>query len=169
MRPSAENAAEYDALVTNWRSLLGSKRGVVACLVAVLGAMLAPVASSRTDTTSPAVYVTIHVTITNSKVSIKPQGPPRGAMGRFVIRNLGKGRVTFSLGAHKAGLGTLFGFRAAINPGKQEIRIVYLAIRGKIPYQVRGSFAGAKAASNGLLVVGDTCSACAPPGPPPAP
>ncbi len=137
------------------------------CLATMfLGAAFVPLASSSRQTTNPSIYVTIHVTLTRSTVVVTPKDPPRGSMGRFVMRNLGSKPVTFSVGSDTPGLGLKFGFTSVVKPGTETIRIVYLSIRGKIPYHIGTSFAGAKAKAKGLLEVGAGCSACAPPGPP---
>ncbi len=133
---------------------------------ALLGAAFAPLALSGRQTTNPSIYVTIRVTLTSSAVVVTPKDPPRGSMGRFVMRNLGTKPVTFSLGSDTPGLGFKFGFKSVVKPGTEKIRIVYLSTRGKIPYHIGASFSGAKARAKGLLEVGAGCSACAPPGPP---
>jgi hypothetical protein len=49
-------------------------------------------------TTGPALYYTIHVTITDTKIKLSRQDLPRTYSARFDIRNLGKKTHTFTLG-----------------------------------------------------------------------
>jgi hypothetical protein len=123
-------------------------------------------ASGTATTTNPSVYVPIHVTITDSKVKLYPRSEPRGSIARFIVRNAGSKSVMFSVGKQSAGLGDLFGFRTTLRPGAQKTLLLYLARRGLVPYYLGDSYQQAKVAERGQLVVGATCSVCAPPGPP---
>src|SRR5579862_9285810 len=59
------------------RARIGSFAAGAAALVAAVAA------SGAVATTSPAVYVNIHVTLTDSKVIVSPKTAPRGANARF--------------------------------------------------------------------------------------
>lgn len=133
---------------------------------ALMTALFVPGADSMRATTNPSVYVVIHVTLTSSKVVLYPKSEPRGASARFIIHNTASKPVTFSVGAKTPGLGDLFGFRRVFKPGKQATLLLYLSDRGTIPYYVGESYAQAKPSERGKLLVGATCSICAPPGPP---
>jgi hypothetical protein len=123
-------------------------------------------ASGSSSTTQPSVFVPIHVTISDSKVTISPKSEPRGSTARFIVKNTGSKPVTFSVGKESPGLGVRFGFRTVLRPGAGKTLLLYLAARGRVPYYVGGSYGRAKASQKGQLVVGATCSVCAPPGPP---
>ena len=144
--------------------------GLRLCLATVLlGVAFAPVAQSETQTTTPSVYVVIHVTLSDSKVVVSPKTAPRGASARFIMRNIGSKPITFNVGKRTPGLGDLFGFRSVIKPRTQKILLLYLSDRGAIPYYTGDSFASAKPTAKGTLLVGTACALCAPPGPPPPP
>jgi hypothetical protein len=136
---------------------------------ALLAVAFAPVAQSERQTTTPSVYVVIHVTLTDSKVVVSPKEAPRGASARFIMRNVGTKPITFNVGKQTPGLGDLFGFRSVIKPRTQKILLLYLSDRGAIPYYTGDSFASAKPTAKGTLLVGTACALCAPPGPPPPP
>jgi hypothetical protein len=123
-------------------------------------------ASGAASTTNPSVFVAIHVTITDSKVAIFPKSEPRGSTARFILKNTGSKSVTFSVGKKSPGLGLLFGFRTVLRPGVHKTLLLYLSSRGLVPYYVGRSYGKAKASQRGQLIVGATCSVCAPPGPP---
>ncbi len=82
------------------------------------------------------------------------------------MRNAGTKTVTFSVGSNTAGLGDVFGFKSVLKPGQHITRLLYLSTRGLIPYYVGESYMHATSAEKGKLLVGATCSVCAPPGPP---
>jgi hypothetical protein len=123
-------------------------------------------ASGTTTTTNPSVFVAIHVTITDSKVDFYPRSEPRGSTARFIVRNTGSKSVMFSVGKKSAGLGDLFGFRTTLKPGAHKTLLLYLSTRGLVPLYLGDSYQRAKASERGQLIVGATCSVCAPPGPP---
>jgi len=137
-----------------------------AAVVVVAVATLAPSAQSALQTTTPTVYVAIHVTLTGSKVVVEPRSAPRGVSARFILHNIGTKAVIFSVGNQTRGLGALFGFRTVVKPRTQKTLLLYLAARGTIRYYSGSSFADATAGEKGVLVVGATCALCAPPGPP---
>jgi hypothetical protein len=103
-------------------------------VVAVSAAMLVPPAQSQPRTTAPDVYVNVYVTMTDTKFILSRHGGPRGADARFVLHNVGKHPHAFTLGTAKAGTGLQSGFSKTIMPGKQDILILFLDYRGKVPY-----------------------------------
>jgi hypothetical protein len=58
-------------------------------------------------TTGPALFYTIHVTITDSKVKLSRQDLPKTYSARFDIRNLGAKTHTFTLGSRLNGKATV--------------------------------------------------------------
>jgi len=129
--------------------------------VVVVGVGVAQAAVAATRTTAPSPYVSIHVTLTNSKVVMSPTAEPRGAIARFIVYNAGTKPVRFNVGAEKADRTKGFGFTEVIRPGQRHVRLLYLALRGPLPYYVGSSYSGAKAAQKGALHIGDTCDGCA--------
>ena len=77
---------------------------LVAALAAVL---LASLAGAAQATTGPALYYTIHVTISDTKITMSRQDLPRTYSARFDIRNVGKKTHTFTLGSKLNGKATV--------------------------------------------------------------
>jgi hypothetical protein len=125
------------------------------CAVAVATMAAAVAASGAFATTSPAVYVNIHVTLTDSKVIVTPKTAPRGANARFIVTNKGTKvhSFTFSFGSNK-------GFRRSFKPKQHQILLLYLDLRGIYNYYGGTSLATSSPAMKGAFVVGPTCSAC---------
>ena len=67
-------------------------------------------------TTSPDVYISIHVTLTDSKVIVSPKTAPRGADARFIVRNVGTKVHNFTVRT-----GSLTGFSRVFKPGEHAI------------------------------------------------
>jgi hypothetical protein len=111
------------------------RRGFVG-LAAVAAAAFVPAAqsSSQPRTTAPPPIVSVKVTITDSSIRMHPKRGQRGAIGRFILLNLGKKPHTFKLGHERHGTGTQTGFTKALRPGEQSIHIFYLDYRGTLPY-----------------------------------
>jgi hypothetical protein len=130
---------------------------------------IAPGADAQRQTTNPSVYVSIHVTLTNSAVVLRPKVEPRGSTARFIVHNAAKRPIAFSVGSQTPGLVNRFGFTHVFKPGEHRILLVYLAVRGLLPYYVGRSYSGARGAQRGELLIGATCALCARPGPPPIP
>ncbi len=111
-------------------------------LATLLAAALVPAAhgSVRTSgaqplTTTPDVFVTIHVTITDSRISLDRRSASRGDEARFVIRNVGKLAHTFTLGTKRFGTGTQTGFHSALKPRQEKLVLLFLDYRGPLPYR----------------------------------
>lgn len=137
--------------------------------VVLFGAGAAPAAVAATRTTAPSPYVSIHVMLTDSKVVLSPTTEPRGAIARFIVHNAGTKPVMFSVGAETADRTKGFGFTEVVGPGQRHVRLLYLALRGRLPYYVGSSYSGAKATQRGELHVGTACHGCAASGVMPAP
>ncbi len=134
-------------MVVVWSKLL-----VVAAMV---GLAVVPIASSQSVTTAPDVYISIHVTLTDSKVVVSPKTAPRGADARFIVRNVGTKVHTFTVRT-----GSLTGFSRAFRPGEHAILLLYLSYRGILPYYSGATFGGTPKAMKGTLLVGQACAAC---------
>jgi hypothetical protein len=110
----------------------------VASLLALLA--LAAVADAGTHvpmtprTTAPDLYVTVHVTMTDTRFILSTHSGPRGADARFVIKNTSNRPHEFALGSQKYQSAAQTGFSATVDPGKQKILILFLDIRGTIQY-----------------------------------
>jgi hypothetical protein len=128
---------------------------VTVVAAAVIAAVLAPFSGATARTTSPAVLVNVHVTITDKGVIMKPKTAPRGSDARFVIQNIGKKPHSFTLGTvRKAGLPT--GFTRIFGPKSHAIFVLYLEYRGPLQYEVDKGGKGL----DGVFLVGDTCALC---------
>jgi hypothetical protein len=105
-------------------------------LAAVSAVAVVPAAhgSRQPVTTAPPPVVNVKVTITDSKISMHPKRGQRGAIGRFILLNLGAKPHTFTLGHRRHGTGSQTGFTKALKPGAQSIHIFYLDYRGRLPY-----------------------------------
>jgi hypothetical protein len=143
------------------------QRLVVAAATAVLALLTSvPAAEARIETTAPTLYITIHVTLNGPKVTLTPRNVPRGAAARFIMVNVGAAPVTFTVGARTPGLTTPFGFTTVVDAHHQQIKILYLATRGVVPFYEGRSLSKAAGEAKGKLLVGATCALCQPPGPP---
>jgi len=85
-------------------------------------------------TTAPDLYVTVNVTMTNTNFVLSVHTAPRGADARFVIHNVSNKPHNFAVGKKNYGVGVQTGFSATLQPGQKKILILFLDIRGKIPY-----------------------------------
>jgi hypothetical protein len=120
--------------------ILGLAVVLVGALVAVFALAGQAQAGGRIPTppltTAPDLYVTVNVTMTNTKFVLSVHAAPRGADARFVIHNVSNKPNTFVVGKQNVGTGTgaQTGFSATVKPGGTKILILFLDIRGKIPY-----------------------------------
>jgi hypothetical protein len=106
-----------------------------------------PIAPS---TTAPDLIFTVKVTMTNTNYTLSVHSGPRGADARFVIHNISNRTHNFAIGSEKFDTGVQTGFQASVKPGQQRILILFLDIRGKIPY-----FPGLKADRKNRGMYGD--------------
>jgi hypothetical protein len=127
---------------------------------AALALALVPAAGAAHETTAPNLFINVHVTLTDSKVIIRPKTAPRGSDARFIVRNIGKKTHTFTVGATRHGAGLQTGFSRSFKPGEHAILIFFLNQRGTIPYYSGPSVGEAKPAMKGLFLVGNQCSLC---------
>ena len=105
-------------------------------LAAVSSVALVPAARSadRPQTTAPPPLSNIKVVITDSAITVSPKRVPRGSMGRFTLVNAGKKPHTFVLGHERRGAGVQIGFKKALRPRQRSVLILFLDVRGAIPY-----------------------------------
>jgi hypothetical protein len=132
----------------------------VAAVTIGLALALVPIVQAARQTTAPNIFINVHVTLTDSKVIMRPKTAPRGSDARFIVRNNGKKPHTFTVGSTKHGAGVQTGFSRSFKPGEHSILIVYLDTRGTIPYYAGTSASKAKPAMRGLFLVGNQCSLC---------
>ena len=85
-------------------------------------------------TTAPDLYVTVNVTMTDTKFVLSAHSAPRGADARFVVHNVGSKTNVFAVGKQGYGTGVQTGFSVSVKPGQKKILILFLDFRGKIPY-----------------------------------
>ena len=108
----------------------------ICALAAISAVALVPAAqiSAQPRTTAPPPVVTIKIMITDTAIKLSPKRAQRGAMGRFILLNLGKKPHAFTLGHERRGTGTQTGFSRLVKPGGQDILILFLDYRGTLPY-----------------------------------
>jgi hypothetical protein len=113
-------------------------------LATLLAAALVPAAhgtvraasSGRPLTTVPDVFLTIHVTITDARISLDRRSARRGDVVRFVIRNAGNKPHTFVLGKKVArGAGAQTGFTSSLKPKQEKLVLLFMDYRGPLPYR----------------------------------
>jgi hypothetical protein len=108
------------------------RRLVVLAMVPALSPVGA--AHARPLTTAPGLTITIHVTITDTRIALKPDKAPRGVEARFVIKNLGAKPHNFTLNGKTVTPGVLQRFSRTLNPHQQEIVRIFLDRRARLPY-----------------------------------
>jgi hypothetical protein len=86
------------------------------------------------STTAPDLFVKVNVTMTNTRFILSLHSGPRGADARFDIHNVGTKTNIFAIGNEKYDTGVQTGFSASVKPGQSKILILFLDIRGKLPY-----------------------------------
>ena len=87
------------------------------------------------STTAPDLFLNIHVTITDTRITIKPRTALRGAEARFIINNNGLKRHNFTIGGTVRQAATQTGFSRMIAPKEEKVLLVYLDYRGPLPYR----------------------------------
>jgi hypothetical protein len=111
-------------------------------VAALLAVALVPAAhatartSSQPQTTVPDVFVTVHVTITDSRIRLDRYSARRGDEVRFIVRNAGTSSHNFTLGStSKRGAGRQTGFSRTLKPREQKFILLFLDYRGPLPYR----------------------------------
>jgi hypothetical protein len=85
-------------------------------------------------TTAPDLYVTVKVTMTNTRFIVSRHSGPRGADAKFDLHNISNKPHNFSIGNEKYGTGGQTGFTVTLKPGQSKILVLFLDIRGTIRY-----------------------------------
>lgn len=85
-------------------------------------------------TTAPDLYVTVNVTMTNTRFILSLHSGPRGADAKFVLHNISNKPHNFALGKVNYGEGNPTGFNATVKPGKTKILFLFLDVRGTLTY-----------------------------------
>jgi hypothetical protein len=98
------------------------------------GLLPAAAAHAGPATTAPQLTLTIHVTITDSRISLSTYHAPRGVEARFVIRNTGTRAHNFTLKATKAAGGVQKGISRTVQPRRQTVVRLFLDFRSRLPY-----------------------------------
>jgi hypothetical protein len=110
---------------------------VLAAALAVPGALGTTRGTARPNTTVPDVFLPIHVTVTDSRISLDRKSGHRGDEVRFTIRNAGTKTHNFTLGKSttKRGIGAQVGFSATLKPKQEKVYLLFLDYRGDLPYR----------------------------------
>ncbi|HEX5584067.1 hypothetical protein [Gaiella sp.] len=103
-------------------------------LLLVVCSVAASAASAQPETTAPTLFIKVKVTITDSKIIVRPRQAPRGSNVQFMLRNVGKKTHVFTLGTAKRGVGLQTGFKQVVRPGQHKSLMMYLDYRGLLPY-----------------------------------
>jgi hypothetical protein len=111
-------------------------------------------AGAAFGTTAPSIIVQVHVTITDSKITVTPKRAPRGSDAQFIVRNVGTKLHTFTLGTAKRSTGKQTGFSRVMAPHTQKILLLYLDYRGALPYFSNTPADKAKSGMHGTFTVG---------------
>lgn len=135
-------------------------RGGLTVLAALVALVYAASVGAQVRTTAPSVYVTVNVTLTDSKVIVSPKGAPRGADARIVVHNIGKKARSLAFDYHALGSGVHGGFDRVFKPGQRSVLFLFLDSRGVIPYFSGPSFDRTSPASRGTFTVGAECTLC---------
>jgi hypothetical protein len=127
---------------------------LVRSLAAVPAALLfVGAAHAQPQTTVPASVLSIHVTITDSRITLSRHGVPRGVEGRFVITNIGTKKHNFTLATGAPGLGTTPLLTRTLAPHKQAVVPLFFDYRGDVRYLDRLAADRNKPGMRGVFVV----------------
>jgi hypothetical protein len=92
--------------------------------------------AARPNTTVPDVFLPIHVTITDTRISLDRKSANRGDEVRFTIRNSGTKSHNFTLGNKvKRGTGQQVGFSTTLKPKTEKQYLLFMDYRGPLPYR----------------------------------
>jgi hypothetical protein len=110
-------------------------------------------AQARPDTTVPTTVVSIHVTITDSRITLDRQSAPRGVEGRFVIDNVGTRSHNFTLDIGATGAGATPLLTRTLAPHRQAVVPLFLDYRATVQYLNRLPADRGKPGMRGVFVV----------------
>jgi hypothetical protein len=121
------------------------KSGLAAVAVLPAALLLATSAQARPLTTVPTVVVDIHVTITDTRITLDRSSAPRGDEARFLIRNTGTRIHNFTVqGA----------FTRTLKPKQRQSAQLFLDFRTKLRYFDNLPGQRTKPGMHGFIVVG---------------
>jgi hypothetical protein len=118
-----------------------------ACAAALL---LAAPALSRPDTTNQPAIFTVKVTVTNTRIGMRPAHAVRGSTVTFIMTNRGTKTRTFVIGDVKRGPGHGQGFAQILKPNQQFTKVMYLDYRGFMKFSTR---AGSTVVATGVFKI----------------
>ena len=124
-------------------------------LTTLLAAALVPAArGSAPQTTVPDVFLTVHVTLTDSRISLDRRSAGRGDEVRFIMRNAGTKLHNFTLGGNAVrGTGRQTGFSSTLKPKQEKFILLFMDYRGPIPYHSKLSHDLRKPGMRGVFTV----------------
>jgi hypothetical protein len=128
----------------------------ILALAGLSAAMLAPAAAGASrgpSTTAPDVFVDIQVTITDSRIGLSRRTAHRGDEARFIIRNVGTKPHSFTLGTTVRGAGAQTGFSRTLKPKEQQVLLLFLNYRGRLPYRSKFPADRAKPGMRGVFKI----------------
>ena len=109
---------------------------VLSAALFVPGALGTTGGATRPNTTVPDVFLPVHVTVTDSRISLDRKSAHRGDEVRFTIRNAGTKTHNFTLGTTtKRGVGSQVGFSTTLKPKQEKVFLLFLDYRGELPYK----------------------------------
>jgi hypothetical protein len=121
--------------------------------VVPMALIVAGAAQSRPDTTVPTTVLSVHVTITDSRITLDRLSAPRGVEGRFVIKNVGTRTHNFTLDIGAIGAGATPLLTQTLAPHRQAVVELFLDYRAKVQYLDRLPADRSKSGMRGVFVV----------------
>jgi hypothetical protein len=91
-------------------------------------------AQARPDTTVPTTVLNVHVTITDSRITLDRRSAPRGVEGRFVIKNVGTKTHNFTLDIGATGAAATPLLTQTLAPHRQAVVELFLDYRARVQY-----------------------------------
>jgi hypothetical protein len=110
-------------------------------------------AHAQPDTTVPTTVLSVHVTITDSRITLDRQSAPRGVEGRFVIKNVGTRTHNFTLDIGATGAGGTPLLTQTLAAHHQAVVKLFLDYRARVQYLDRLPADRSKPGMRGVFVV----------------
>jgi hypothetical protein len=121
--------------------------------VAPMALVVVGAAQARPDATVPTTVFSVHVTITDSRITLDRLTAPRGVEGRFVIKNVGTRTHNFTLDIGATGAGATPFLTQTLAPNRQVVVELFLDYRAKVQYLDRLRADRSKSGMRGVFVV----------------
>jgi hypothetical protein len=115
--------------------------------------IVAGAAQARPDTTVPTTVLSVHVTITDSRITLDRHSAPRGVEGRFVIENVGTKSHNFTLDIGATGAGATPLLTRTVAPKHRTVVPLFLDYRARVQYLDRLPADRSKPGMRGVFVV----------------